>query len=625
MQGKEKRRKKKAPSPRGGAAKKPFRYYPFEVRLKAAKLHLNEGIAAKDVAKEIGVSRETVHIWSKRYRKDGEEGLKTKTRESAGSKTPAAVKKKIAEIKKEDPTRGKKRISQILKRIFFIKASPETVQKTLKEKGLVQKPKKKKKPKKNPARPRFFERARPNQMWQSDIFTFRLGGRNAYLIGFLDDYSRYIAGMELYRSMTAERLLEVYRRAIGEYNVPREVLTDNGRQYTNWRGTTRFEKELKKDNIKHIRSAPHHPMTLGKIERFWKTIFAEFLVRAQFESFENAQERVKLWIKYYNHRRPHQGIGGLCPADRFFEIQNELKKLMQAGIEENVLELALRGKPKDPFYMVGRMGGQSVVIQAEKGKVRMRVDGEEETKEMEYPLEKKETADEESKETVQDVQRDGEGQGSVIGMGGEEEAVGGVQGTGDQVGESESLAEPGAGGYAEGPRGPQRQGQEERSGDRQPAAETSGKEHEPARENAGEAGQATGHDPAEAGQPEGAALRAEEVASEEAHDRERTEGEAPGGGDTEGPLGPDHGHTGSPDAGGIPENLLRVGEAWPGPDDGGPHGEAIGEKAAEGGHGEGEPESGERGTEEAALAASHQGPDPRGPGGGHHEPLRVDI
>jgi hypothetical protein len=82
-------------------------------------------------------------------------------------------------------------------------------------------------------------------------------------------------------------------------------------------------------------------------------------------------------VTYYNHKRPHQGIGGLCPADRFFEIAHELKKTLEQGMEENVLEMALRGKPRDPFYMVGRMGEQSVVIRAEKGKVKMLVDGEE--------------------------------------------------------------------------------------------------------------------------------------------------------------------------------------------------------------------------------------------------------
>ena len=194
--------------------------------------------------------------------------------------------------------------------------------------------------------------------------------------------------MEIYRSQTAANLLEVYRRAIGEYGVPKEILTDNGRQYTNWRGTTKFEKALKQDRIKHIKSRPHHPMTLGKIERFWKTILNEFLFRVQFESFENARERLALWIKYYNYKRPHQGIGSVCPADRFFEVQNELKHTLEKRVQENILELALRGKPQKPFYMVGRMGGQNVAIRAEKGKIKMHVDDPEqiEGKELVYDL-----------------------------------------------------------------------------------------------------------------------------------------------------------------------------------------------------------------------------------------------
>jgi hypothetical protein len=115
-------------------------------------------------------------------------------------------------------------------------------------------------------------------------------------------------------------------------------------------------------------------MTLGKLERFWKSILTEFLQRAQFTSYEDAAERIAFWIKYYNYKRPHQGIGGLCPADRFFEIETALKKTLEQGVEENSLEMALRGKPRDPFYMVGRMGDQSVVIRAEKGKVKMLVD-----------------------------------------------------------------------------------------------------------------------------------------------------------------------------------------------------------------------------------------------------------
>ncbi len=285
-------------------------------------------------------------------------------------------------------------------------------------------------------------------MWQSDIFTFRLGGHAAYPIGFIDDYSRYITGLGLYRSQTAENVLEVYRRGIGEYGVPKEMLTDNGRQYVNWRGTTRFESELKKDRVSHIRSRPHHPMTLGKIERFWKSIYVEMLCRVQFDSFEEAESRIAIWVKYYNHRRPHQGIGGLCPADRFYEIQTELRKVMERGIAENALEMALRGRPRQPFYMVGRMGDQSVVIRAEKGKVRMLVDGAEGSgREMVYDIKEADNGGEdgpgENEGQSEGVYSPGEMSGGLVGMVGAEEAAGDLPGARDQLGGTGPVAEAG--------------------------------------------------------------------------------------------------------------------------------------------------------------------------------------
>jgi transposase InsO family protein len=365
--------------------------YSNPFKLKVVKLHLEEGIPQSIVATECNIATSSVYRWVKLYEELGESGLYRGNRNLVSQKKiPQSVTEKIIETKKNNPEYGVKRISNLLRRVFFLPGSHETVRKTLHENNLMSPPTKKKR-QKNITRPRFFERSTPNQLWQTDIFTFRLGGKNAYLLGFIDDFSRYIVSLGCFRSQTAERVLEVYRRGCGEYNPPKEMLTDNGRQYTNWRGTTRFEKELAKDKVKHIRSQPHHPMTLGKIERFWKTIFQEYLSRAQFNSFEDAHDRIQQWIKYYNHKRPHLGIGGLCPADRYFEVHTELRKTIENGVAENALELALRGQPRSPFYMVGRMEGQSVVLKAEKGKLRMTVDNDnnsDERKELVYELNK---------------------------------------------------------------------------------------------------------------------------------------------------------------------------------------------------------------------------------------------
>ena len=373
----------------------------------------------------------------------------------------------MVEIKRDEPTWGVKKISQFMQRFLHLPGSAKTVQRTLRSADLLDShpPRAPKTIKK----PRFFERATPNQMWQSDITQFPQGGKTVYLIGFMDDYSRYMVSLGVFHCQTAENVLETYRRGVGEYGAPVEMLTDNGRQYTNWRGKTRFEYELGKDKVHHFRSTPHHPQTLGKIERFWQNINAEFLSRARFDSFEQAQERIALWVKHYNHRRPHQGIGGLCPADRFFEIRNELRKVMEKGIEDNLLEIALRGKPQTPFYMIGQVDGQSVVMHASKGKLLMTVGDKENNQKQEvlcdlankkvevrHENDSDSNREENNGEKVQGaapaepVHGGGEMPGSAGTVDGTELGLGTVQGTGDDLEHADSLAGTGNGGDGPG-------------------------------------------------------------------------------------------------------------------------------------------------------------------------------
>jgi len=423
------------------------RRYPFEIRLKAVKLYLEEQMPSALVAQEVGVPAGTIFYWIQNYRKHGEAGLRDTTNYYRRSNGPDALTEKITALKKNNPHFGGKRISQILRRIFLLKASPETVRKRLKKAGLGTPAKKARKPPK--PKIQFFERTAPNETWQSDITTVRILGQNAYIIGFIDDYSRYIVGHGLFRSQTADRVMELYRNAAATYGIPKEMLTDNGRQYASWRGTSKFGKELRRDKVHHIRSQPHHPQTLGKIERFWKSLKEEYLDRARFDTFEEAQERLTFWVKYYNYKRPHQGIGGVCPADRYFSVQKELRQVIERGVEENVEELALRGVPAKPFYMVGQMGDQSVVLRTEKGKLKMMVGGAE-GKEVVYDIGK--GSDEggrdgdEDKAGLEDVQRQREMPGGVVGMVGPAIAGLAVQGDGDELGRVVRMGEDGVGG-----------------------------------------------------------------------------------------------------------------------------------------------------------------------------------
>jgi transposase InsO family protein len=413
------------------------------------QLYKEEGICADLVAKELGVNRRKVWYWIGRYNKYGESGLCPQNVQTRDDEGAHPVRDKIVELKRENPLRGVKRISQMLRRLFCLKASPETVRRHLKKTDLgVLKVKKARKKPEVPAR--RFEASTPNQMWQSDITYYPVLGKTAYIVGFIDDNSRYITGLGVYRSQTGESVLETYRVAVGAYGVPKEMLTDNGRQYASWRGITQFQKELQKDHVHHIRSAPHHPQTLGKIERFWQTLKDEFLSRARFETFEEAKERIAYWVKYYNHQRTHQSLEGLTPADRFFGIQKELKEVIERRVEQNVQELALRGKPVEPFYMVGRVGDKNVVIETDKRRLSVTLDGEQiqSGEAMLYKM-KERTGNEEhngnggkeDKTGTSDAQREGEEPGSAVAVERQEKHGGGYEADGCAVGSAHQLGE----------------------------------------------------------------------------------------------------------------------------------------------------------------------------------------
>jgi hypothetical protein len=192
-----------------------------------------------------------------------------------------------------------------------------------------------------------------------------------YLVAFLDDHSRFVVGYGLHASQSSALVLEVLRAAIGSYGTPEEILTDNGSQYVTWRGKSAFSKELDKRGIKQVVAAPRRPQTLGKIERFWGTLWRECLESAVFVDLGDAQRRIGLFMDHYNFQRPHTSAGGLVPADRFFGAAPEVKKTLQARVAANALELARNGVPKKPFYLTGQVGGQPFSVHAEGERVIM--------------------------------------------------------------------------------------------------------------------------------------------------------------------------------------------------------------------------------------------------------------
>jgi transposase InsO family protein len=327
------------------------------------------GLPAGDFAALVGLSKHTLYAWKKKFDTDGPAGLLDQPRGGpAGSKLPDLTQRTILMLKQAHPEWGCQRISDLLRRGPALPASPGAVARVLHEAGyeleeVATRP--------HPDHVRSFERARPNQLWQTDLFTFVLKRQNrrVYLVAFLDDHSRFVVSYGLHASQSTALVLEVLRAGLTNYGPPQEILTDNGSQYVTWRGKSAFAKELEKRGIHQVVAAPRRPQTLGKIERFWGTLWRECLASAVFLDLGDAPRRLGLFIDYDNFQRPHQGIDGLVPADRFFGAAPEVLQTLKARVAANALELARHGVPKAPFYLTGQVGGQPFSVHAEGERV----------------------------------------------------------------------------------------------------------------------------------------------------------------------------------------------------------------------------------------------------------------
>jgi transposase InsO family protein len=336
-----------------------------EQRLLVLDSWRRSGLPAGDFAPLVGISKHTLYAWKHKFDVEGPAGLLDHPRGSpTGSRLPEVTRRAIVMLKESNPDWGCERIAAMLLRGPALPASPEAVARVLREAGyeLEEAP-----TRPHPDHPRSFERARPNQLWQTDLFTFVLKRQNrrVYLVAFMDDHSRFLVGYGLHASQSSALVMEVFRAALDSYGAPAEVLTDNGSQYVTWRGKSAFTRELEKRGVRQVVAAPRHPQTLGKIERFWGTLWRECVEAAIFVDLGDARQRIGLFIDHYNFLRPHQGIDNLVPADRFFGAAPEVLKTLKARVAANALELARHGVPKAPFYLTGQVGGQPFSVHAE--------------------------------------------------------------------------------------------------------------------------------------------------------------------------------------------------------------------------------------------------------------------
>ena len=161
----------------------------------------------------------------------------------------------------------------------------------------------------------------PNQLWQTDFTYLKVIGWGwLYLSTVLDDFSRYIIAWKLCTTMRADDVTDTLKLALAAsgcdsaklVHKPR-LLSDNGSSYI----SSDLAEWLKDRGMAHVRGAPCHPQTQGKIERWHQTLKNRILLENYYLPGD-LKAQIARFVEHYNDRRYHESLQNLTPADVYF-------------------------------------------------------------------------------------------------------------------------------------------------------------------------------------------------------------------------------------------------------------------------------------------------------------------
>jgi transposase InsO family protein len=294
-----------------------------EQRYQAVLAVISDGLSISQVASKVGVSRQTLHSWLARYEAEGLEGLVDRSHRPVRCphQMPTVVEAAVLELRRSRPYWGPRRlVFELAKRKVAPLPSESAVYRALVRAQLID-------PRLRDRRSRKWkrwERGAPMELWQMDVVGgFPLAdGTSAKALTGIDDHSRMCVCARLMSRERTRAVCDGLRAALAAHGVPEQILTDNGKVFTgrfNHPPTeVLFDAICREHGIEHLLTQPRSPTTTGKIERFHRTLRAEFLSQARpFANLRVAQRALDEWVDDYNTNRPHQSLHMDTPAQRF--------------------------------------------------------------------------------------------------------------------------------------------------------------------------------------------------------------------------------------------------------------------------------------------------------------------
>jgi transposase InsO family protein len=282
--------------------------------------------SAEQTAASFGVSPRTVHKWRARYREGGPEGLADRSSRprTQPNRTDPEREELICRLRHCRLTGPQ--IAQALK------MPSSTVASVLKRAGLARL-----RDLEPPEPVRRYERSDPGELIHVDTKKLgcirRVGHRITknrrdtvrgagweFVHVAIDDASR-LAYVEVLPNEQADTTVGFLLRAMAFYRRHglkiRQIMSDNGPAYI----SRVFAAACQRFRIRHLRTKPYTPQTNGKAERLIQTLLREWAYVIPYNSSRRRTAALPRWLRYYNHHRPHAGIGGLTPLARLQQLR----------------------------------------------------------------------------------------------------------------------------------------------------------------------------------------------------------------------------------------------------------------------------------------------------------------
>jgi transposase InsO family protein len=338
-------------------------------RLEFVTLASREEANISRLCGRFGISRKTGYKWLHRFQEGGPDALQDRSRRphSSPNRTPECIEEAILSVRDAHPAWGARKIRARLEVQGLTNLpSVSTITAILHRHERVDP----EEAGKHRAWQRFEAEA-PNVLWQIDFKGhFPLACGRCHPLTVLDDHSRFLLGVQACGDETWPTVQGHLTTVFRCYGLPQRMLMDNGSPWGSDQAHpyTPLTAWLIRLGVKVIHSRPYHPQTLGKSERFNRTLKAEVIGQRLFQDLQECQKHFDRWRYVYNFERPHEALGMLVPASRYCECPRQFPETLppiEYGPTDIVRKVQVKGEisfRNRPFKVGGAFRGHPVAL-----------------------------------------------------------------------------------------------------------------------------------------------------------------------------------------------------------------------------------------------------------------------